>query len=78
MVSKHPNISTLILTLTFNPNSDPYPNPNLPDLDVCMISHFHDGAPYMQHTAHATSTHATLQAHTSYSDAARMRWRSAS
>ena len=28
---------------------------NLPDydLDVCMISHFHDGAPYMHHVAHA-------------------------
>ena len=34
---------------------------NLPsyNLDVCMIAHFHDGAPCMQHTAHATSTHAT-------------------
>ena len=49
---------------------------NLPsyDLDVCMISHFHDGAPCMQHTAHATSTCATPHAshapnapHASYS-----------
>ena len=45
-------------------------------MDVCMISHFHDGEPYMQHTAHAKrayhAAHAPHAPHVSYSDATRL------